>query len=308
MVQREISLQQGELVSPRDNGWSPNERTDLDILKESHFTTPNSFIYPRCLFVFFISLFTSHGTDLSKTIKASLRECVGIPIKEFALAVVLENGEEKTYSSTSQIVTDQSRQNFSRSVRRAAEALPNLGKFGLTFDIESLFKTTALGYGPSGMHIEYEIDSGQGTCKSIGSLEGNLHYSKGPGSERSDEDASNTQRKRPRYLGQYCENSNADTSVPVQKTQQLMIGDEVEVEKFYFSRFEDMQLSSCKVMGKTFVKLVEPKKQTRHPYTNGDGKAPPWWPPTTGENRVRHKEPDHLLKQGNSSIELEVNY
>jgi hypothetical protein len=79
-----------------------------------------------------------------------------------------------------------------------------------------------------------------------------------------------------------------------------MIGDEAEVEKFYSCRFKDMQQSSCKVMGKAFVKLVEPKKQTHHPYTKGDGKAPPWWPPTTGDEnvRVRHKEPDHLLKPG----------
>jgi hypothetical protein len=78
----------------------------------------------------------------------------------------------------------------------------------------------------------------------------------------------------------------------------LVIGDEAEVERFYFVRFKDMQQSSCKVMGKAFVKLVEPKKQTHHPYTKGDVKAPPWWPDTKGENSVRHKEPDHLLKPG----------
>jgi hypothetical protein len=79
-----------------------------------------------------------------------------------------------------------------------------------------------------------------------------------------------------------------------------MIGNEAEVEKFYHCRFKDMQQSSCKIIGKAFVKLVEPKKQTHHPYTKGDEKAPPWWPPTTGEDnvKVRHKEPDHLLKPG----------
>lgn len=87
--------------------------------------------------------------------------------------------------------------------------------------------------------------------------------------------------------------------VQVRKTQQLRIGDSAEVEQFYTTRFKDMQQSSCKVMGKAFVKLVEPKKQTHHPYTKGDEKAPPWWPNTTGENSVRHKEPDHLLKPGN---------
>jgi hypothetical protein len=60
----------------------------------------------------------------------------------------------------------------------------------------------------------------------------------------------------------------------------------------------DMQQSSCKVMAKAFVKLVEPKKQSNHPYTKGNLKAPPWWPNTEGANSVTHKEPDHLKKPG----------
>lgn len=119
----------------------------------------------------------------------------------------------------------------------------------------------------------------------------------------SDEEDSGTsgKRKRPRpslYQGRYVDNDN--TPVPVQKTQQLVIGEEREVEQFYYGRFRDMQQSSCKIIGKAFVKLVEPKKQTHHPYTKGDIKAPPWWPDTKGENAVRHKEPDHLLKPGKS--------
>lgn len=86
--------------------------------------------------------------------------------------------------------------------------------------------------------------------------------------------------------------------VPVQGKQQLIIGDSDEVWQYYQTRFRDMQQSACKVMGKAFVRLVEPKKQTHHPYTKGDEKAPPWWPETTGADGVRHKEPDHLLKRG----------
>ena len=88
--------------------------------------------------------------------------------------------------------------------------------------------------------------------------------------------------------------------IPVMKTQQLVIGDEAEVDKFYQVRFKDMQQFSCKIMGKAFVKLVEPKKQTHYPYTKGAEKAPPWWPETSGDNHVRHREPDHLLKAGKS--------
>jgi hypothetical protein len=56
--------------------------------------------------------------------------------------------------------------------------------------------------------------------------------------------------------------------------------------------------------------LVEPKKQTHHPYTKGDEQAPSWWPNTTGPNNVRHKEPDHLLKPGKcfSLVDEQNNY
>lgn len=125
--------------------------------------------------------------------------------------------------------------------------------------------------------------------------------------EDSDEDElSSAKKRRFASYSRNRENSNDDTPipVPVKKTQQLMIGDAAEVEKFYQTRFKDMQQSSCKVMGKAFVKLVEPKKQTHHPYTKGDDKAPPWWPNTTGDHNVRHKEPDHLLKPGKSDIKV----
>jgi hypothetical protein len=98
------------------------------------------------------------------------------------------------------------------------------------------------------------------------------------------------------YPGLYADGHN--TTVPGQKTRQLMIGDESEIERFYSVRFRDMQQSSCKLIAKAFVKLIEPKKRTHYPYTKGDIKAPPWWPDTKGNKSVRHKEPDHLLRPG----------
>ncbi|KAI1006707.1 hypothetical protein K3495_g1511 [Podosphaera aphanis] len=118
-------------------------------------------------------------------------------------------------------------------------------------------------------------------------------------SDDSDEGLSPHGRKRARAQMHRLRQSSAEalpSPIPVTKTQPLTIGNDAEVERFYFIRFKDMQQSSCKVMGKAFVKLVEPKKQTHHPYTGGNSKAPLWWPPTEGENAVRHKEPDHLLK------------
>lgn len=125
-------------------------------------------------------------------------------------------------------------------------------------------------------------------------------------SDDSDDCDSTGSKKAKRYHRQY-DDSSEDTPSPIveRKTMQLRIGDEEEVTKFYHCRFKDMQQASCKVMGKAFVKLVEPRKQTHYPYTKGAEKAPPWWPTTSGELLVRHKEPDHLLKPGKFSIKIQ---
>ncbi len=95
-------------------------------------------------------------------------------------------------------------------------------------------------------------------------------------------------------------------SAQVQKTKSLSIGEDADVSAFYTQRFMDLQQNSCKVIAKAFVKAIEPKKQTKHPYTGGSERAPSWWPPrppggtraTAKEGFVRHKEPDHLMKTG----------
>ncbi|KAE9378927.1 hypothetical protein N431DRAFT_327065 [Stipitochalara longipes BDJ] len=271
MVQRPIP--QGDLSFPRDNSWMRNERPPyLDASHEHRFAPSFSPVHPGPL-----------------TIEAALKDCARIGFKEFGLVVITDNGDLKSYSSPS-LVPYQQRfftDEFCSRFRRAAKKVS-----------DNAYSSPA--YAAESMHSEFELESESVGRKGSGSSEGRTRYRKSR-SEDSDEDISSGSRgkKRARYPA-WRENSNDDTPipVPVQKTQQLMIGDSAEVEKFYACRFKDMQQSSCKVMGKAFVKLVEPKKQTHHPYTKGDGKAPPWWPPTTGDDnvRVRHKEPDHLLK------------
>ena len=150
---------------------------------------------------------------------------------------------------------------------------------------------------------EFDLSSGRERQGSGSSDRSRYRKNRSEDSEEDGTSSSSRRSKRPRYPGQYHRShSNDDTPIPVPvvKFQEMEIGNEEEVEKFYGVRFKDMQQSACKVMGKAFVKLVEPKKQTHHPYTKGDEKAPMWWPPTTGAEavRVRHKEPDHLLKPG----------
>lgn len=66
-----------------------------------------------------------------------------------------------------------------------------------------------------------------------------------------------------------------------------------EVEQYYESRLNDIQQNACKLICKNWVKLIEPKKQVNHPYNGGEASRPDWWPAA-----ARHREPDHLSKQG----------
>lgn len=68
-----------------------------------------------------------------------------------------------------------------------------------------------------------------------------------------------------------------------------------DVEKYYEGRFNDIQQNACKLICKNWVKLIEPKKQVNHPYNAGEASRPDWWPSAS-----RHREPDHLSKQGTS--------
>lgn len=81
----------------------------------------------------------------------------------------------------------------------------------------------------------------------------------------------------------------------------IKVGDADAVWNFYEQRFKNCQQTACKLIAKAWVKAVEPKKQSTHPYTGSDEKAPDWWPKPWGptkDDKVRHKEPDHLYKRG----------
>ncbi|RCI16677.1 hypothetical protein L249_2962 [Ophiocordyceps polyrhachis-furcata BCC 54312] len=80
----------------------------------------------------------------------------------------------------------------------------------------------------------------------------------------------------------------------------IKVGDSEAVWSFYEQRFKNCQQTACKLIAKAWVKAVEPKKQSTHPYTGSDEKAPDWWPKPWGptkDDKVRHKEPDHLYKR-----------
>ncbi|CRG87211.1 putative protein YDR124W [Talaromyces islandicus] len=83
----------------------------------------------------------------------------------------------------------------------------------------------------------------------------------------------------------------------------LKIGDTKKVTSYYESAFKRLQQLNCRMLAKGFIRLIEPRKQVRHPYNGGRGSAPgekgdpestkpDWWP-----RDVTHREPDHLRKE-----------
>lgn len=85
----------------------------------------------------------------------------------------------------------------------------------------------------------------------------------------------------------------------------LRVGNRALLRRYYEKAFEDFQQLNCRAIAKSYIKLVEPRKQVHYPY-NGrrviagvsqrvdpEFTKPAWWPAG-----VLHKEPDHLLKPG----------
>ncbi|KAJ6264029.1 hypothetical protein Dda_0168 [Drechslerella dactyloides] len=71
----------------------------------------------------------------------------------------------------------------------------------------------------------------------------------------------------------------------------LRIGDTQAVTNYLISRFVQIQQLDCRALAKSWIKAVEPKKQSHSPYNKGDLTRPYWWP-----MHVPHREPDHLLR------------
>ncbi|OJD14414.1 hypothetical protein AJ78_05239 [Emergomyces pasteurianus Ep9510] len=81
----------------------------------------------------------------------------------------------------------------------------------------------------------------------------------------------------------------------------LLIGDEEAMLSYYSESFRAFQQINCRQIAKAYIKLIEPRKQAKHPYNGGkagpgetrdpEKTKPEWWPAD-----VIHKEPDHLKK------------
>ncbi|KAL7626399.1 hypothetical protein AAE478_003171 [Parahypoxylon ruwenzoriense] len=131
----------------------------------------------------------------------------------------------------------------------------------------------------------------------------NWRYSQPISLTNLEDDGNYKTRKRQRASMMRREAGNFEDEPSTSSTSSkrgITIGDDKAVWAFYEERFKSCQQAACKTIAKAWVKAVEPKKQSTHPYTGSDEKAPDWWPKPWGvnkENKVRHKEPDHLLKR-----------
>lgn len=129
------------------------------------------------------------------------------------------------------------------------------------------------------------------------------HHNYNSAANQSDDDSRPVQRirKRPRGSANRRRAEEVeDMPVVTRSKKGLRIGDAEEVGEFYALRFRNLQQNACKIVAKGWVRKFEPRKQTNHPYTKGDPMAPDWWPKPWGpgrDDRVPHKEPDHLLKK-----------
>ncbi|ANZ74186.1 BA75_00373T0 [Komagataella pastoris] len=71
-----------------------------------------------------------------------------------------------------------------------------------------------------------------------------------------------------------------------------------EQYKMYFNLLQQIV---CKEIAKLWIKVIEPKKQTKFPYKGGNSTKPSWWP-----DEVPHREPDHLNKSDRITLLITI--
>ncbi|KAH7349424.1 hypothetical protein B0T11DRAFT_301665 [Plectosphaerella cucumerina] len=212
-------------------------------------------------------------------IEKALREHCGIKARHYFVAAILDDGSEQTFSGPGIHTPNVAKQIFSwsgfhREIRKAEANMMS----GEDADLQ-------YGQDPYRQHYGSNYSSGERTRRT---------------SEIYNEEE---MAFRPRKRNRFRRPGNDEDDVPAVTTGDrtgLQIGDKEAVWKFYDQRFRNCQQTACKLIAKAWVKAIEPKKQTHHPYTGKEAKAPSWWPTpwgSTKEDKVRHKEPDHLYKR-----------
>ncbi|KAH7377993.1 hypothetical protein BKA64DRAFT_714496 [Cadophora sp. MPI-SDFR-AT-0126] len=214
-------------------------------------------------------------------LQAALSQSLGKSPDHWALTVQHNTGEVKHFTSSSlspycdDVLTTKFAKRFKKYTERAD--------------------------GPKPQQIEY--NSGYYSEESSTSLrpQSRVGYHDWDSDESGEFVLAQKRRRRQPHWNSDSEESEEEFIAPLpsikKKPTTIRIDNDKELEKFYRARLIELQSTPCKILAKAFVKVVEPRKQSRYPYSKGQINAPPWWPALSGTNSVRHKEPDHLFKQ-----------
>lgn len=206
----------------------------------------------------------------TKTIETALADYVKVSATDWAVLAVLENGEERIYASPRlpphgpKPISKRFYQTFRTYMSKTSESIADSGESTLGYTNDSVITDVILAYGSD--------------------TSGHRRYLKLPKDNADDWNSDDSSSKTP-----------IETSSFRRSIFQLKIGDEQEVERFYVTRFKDLQIGACTLIANAFIKVIEPKKFLFSPYSKGNIAAPPWWPAT---KTVRHKEPSELSEAG----------
>ncbi|CAH0043261.1 unnamed protein product [Clonostachys solani] len=213
-------------------------------------------------------------------IDTALRSHCGIWAKQYFVAVVMDDGTPATFFSPGQKLQDSVVRQFF-DIKKFQQVVSSLDTDQATSHPPS--SEGSMYFRPPYHHRHHTSDRIRSQHDDDGDEGGG--YPGRPG------------RKRPRSRHNM---EYEEMPMPIMSRRGIRVSDSRALWGFYDQRFKSCQQSACKLIAKAWVKAVEPKKQSTHPYTGSDAKAPDWWPKPWGdtkEDRVRHKEPDHLYKR-----------
>lgn len=248
------------------------------------------------------------SSDMSRpmSIEKALREQCRIPAQFYFVSAILDNGETVTFSGPTEY-KEQIPDFF--NVNRWVRCATGEPATDLLDDAEATYDDH---YSHMRSRSRPMQNQGPGQLGTQGLAHAaTLEYESRRGYDRRrahnmDEPDEDTFRNRKRVK---AAGSRRAADIPEDRSARavqpsklpLRINEAERIWHIYDLRFRGLQQTACKLIAKAWVKLVEPKKQSTHPYTGSDEKAPDWWPKPWGSTRdekVRHKEPDHLYKKG----------
>ncbi|KAK4204423.1 hypothetical protein QBC40DRAFT_250125 [Triangularia verruculosa] len=215
------------------------------------------------------------------TVGRALREFCNINHKNFFLAVTLENGEYAFFAGPENVdEVDASRMFHMNIFLQYQQGIP----------VQALRESGPHQGDYAGDHVYYQHAAG---------IYG--RQDRGYDHDEYDNVPAPRHRKRQRRVrpARSMENDDPVAAATGSRKTTIMVGDADAVWAFYERRFRFCHQIMCRIIAKAFVKLVEPKKQTNHPYTKGRDAAPRWWPTSFGPDKkpLIHKEPDHIKRE-----------